>query len=155
MGFTVRSFGKLISLVAVVTTVLVSLVPAAQAEEDWSAQSYWLHMNSSPASDQMINTEAQRRSYVVLNAWEGDLAAKLKKANPKIQTFVYKDLSSTRSYACSNGVDDSDLPTGVGYCAADPSWFLLDPNGHRFEYDGYEGHWQMDVGNPDYQNAWA
>ncbi|MFD4675434.1 putative glycoside hydrolase [Lentzea sp. NPDC058450] len=103
----------------------------------------------------MIYEEAQRRSYVVLNAWEKDLAAKFKAANTKIQTFVYKDLSSTRSYACENGVDDADLPAGVGYCAADPSWFLTDASGDRFEYDGYEGHWQMDVGNAEYQNAWA
>ncbi|MFS8103009.1 putative glycoside hydrolase family 15 protein [Lentzea alba] len=147
-----RLIGKLI----LAGVLAVTLVPAAQAEElDFTAKSYWLHMNSTPTSDEMINTEASRRSYVVLNAWESDLAAKFKAANPKIQTFVYKDLSSTRSYACSNGVDDSDLPTGVGYCAADPSWFLLDPNGRRFEYDGYDGHWQMDVGNTAYQNAWA
>ncbi|WP_157528433.1 putative glycoside hydrolase [Nocardia sp. NRRL S-836] len=135
---------------------MAALVPAAQAGEPVSTtKSFWLHMNSSPVSDEMIAAEARRRPYVVLNAWEGDLAARLKKANPKIQTFVYKDLSSTRSYACEGGVDDTDLPTGVGYCAADPSWFLLDPNGHRFEYDGYRGHWQMDVGNVAYQNAWA
>ncbi|MFI6101580.1 putative glycoside hydrolase [Lentzea sp. NPDC051213] len=115
-------------------------------------------MNSTPASDQMINLEAQRRSYVVLNAWETDLAAKLKTANPKIQLYVYKDLSSTRSYACQNGADDRDLPTGVGYCDASKNhseWFLFDQNGQRFEYEGYDGHWQMDVGNTGYQNAWA
>nr|BFE52131.1 hypothetical protein GCM10017745_55580 [Saccharothrix mutabilis subsp. capreolus] len=106
----------------------------------------------------MIATEAKRRSYVVLNAWEGELARKLKAANPKLQTFVYKDLTSTRSYACRNGEDDAQLPTGVGYCDADknhPDWFLLAPGGQRFEYSGYSGHWQMDVGNPAYQNAWA
>ncbi|WP_167978501.1 putative glycoside hydrolase [Lentzea indica] len=128
----------------------------AQADgPDRTAKSYWLHMNSTPTTDQMIDVEARRRSYVVLNAWESGLAEKFRAANPKIQIFVYKDLSSTRSYACTDGVDDSDLPTGVGYCAADPGWFLLDPNGQRFEYDGYDGHWQMDVGNTDYQNAWA
>jgi len=155
MGFGVRSFG--ISILAGV--LAVTLVPAAQAEESSpTAKSYWLHMNSTPTTDEMITEEARRRSYVVLNAWEGDLAAKFKAANPKIRTFVYKDLSSTRSYACDNGVDNTDLPTGVGYCeAADnhPEWFLLDSNGKRFEYSGYEGHWQMDVGNTDYQNAWA
>ncbi|SDL76574.1 Hypothetical glycosyl hydrolase family 15 [Lentzea albidocapillata subsp. violacea] len=152
MGFCVRS-----SIVSILAGVLaVTMVPAGQAgEEEWRAESFWLHMNSTPVDDQMIATEARRRSYVVLNAWESDLAAKFKAANPKIQTFVYKDLSSTRGYACSNGVDDSDLPTGVGYCAADPEWFLLDPNGRRFEYAGYHGHWQMDVGNAAYQNAWA
>lgn len=152
MGFGVRFCSKLI----MAGVLAVTLVPAAHAEEEgWSAKSYWLHMNSTPTSGEMIATEASRRSYVVLNAWETDLAAKFKAANPKIQTFVYKDLSSTRSYACTDGADDSALPTGVGYCAADPSWFLLDRNGERFSYDGYEGHWQMDVGNTDYQNAWA
>ncbi|RDI27870.1 putative glycosyl hydrolase-like family 15 (GHL15) protein [Lentzea flaviverrucosa] len=152
MGFCVRSTG--ISILAGV--LAVAMVPAGQAgENEWKAESFWLHMNSTPISDQMIATEAQRRSHVVLNAWESDLAAKFKAANPKIQTFVYKDLSSTRSYACSNGVDDSDLPTGVGYCEADPSWFLRDSAGNRLEYGGYEGHWQMDVGNTAYQNAWA
>ncbi|MGZ3143140.1 putative glycoside hydrolase [Lentzea chajnantorensis] len=139
-----------------VSAVALSLVPAAQADEPTrTTESYWLHMNSSPTTPEMIRTEAQRRSYVVLNAWEGDLARQLKAANPEIKTFVYKDLSSTRSHACENGVDDADLPTGVGYCAADPSWFLVDPNGQRFEYDGYGGHWQMDVGNTAYQKAWA
>ncbi|MFD4642291.1 putative glycoside hydrolase [Lentzea sp. NPDC058436] len=131
------------------------VVPVQAPEDDPDVKSYWLHMNSTTVSDEMIETEARRRSYIVLNAWETDLAAKLKKANPEIQTYVYKDLSSTRSYACSGGVDDTDLPTGVGYCAADPSWFLVDSGGRRLEYGGYAGHWQMDVGNAGYQNAWA
>jgi hypothetical protein len=152
MGFGVRSLGVSI----LVGVLAVSLVPAAQANDsDPAVKSYWLHMNSTSTPAEMINTEARRRSYVVLNAWETDLAAKLKAANPKIQTYVYKDLSSTRSYACQNGVDDADLPAGVGYCEADPEWFLTGPDGQRFEYDGYDGHWQMDVGNTDYQNAWA
>src|SRR5688572_24497557 len=115
MGFVVRFWRALI----LVCLLAVTVVPAAQAEEvDSTAKSFWLHMNSTPTTDEMIAAEASRRAYVVLNAWEADLAAKLKAVNPKIQTFVYKDLSSTRSYACSNGVDDADLPTGVGYCEA-------------------------------------
>ncbi|MEV0681994.1 putative glycoside hydrolase family 15 protein [Actinosynnema sp. NPDC050436] len=121
------------------------------------AQSFWLHLNSTPVSDSMAATEAKRHEYIVLNAWEGGLLKKLKAANPHVQVFVYKDLSSTRSYACKNGTDDKYLPAGVGFCAADrnhPDWFLLGPNGKRFEYGGYRGHWQMDVGNVSYQHAW-
>ncbi|MFC6087881.1 putative glycoside hydrolase family 15 protein [Saccharothrix lopnurensis] len=121
-------------------------------------QSFWLHWNGSPVSDATLATEARRRAYIVLNAWEGALVPKLKAANPDVQVFVYKDLTSTRSYACRSGVDDAQLPTGVGYCEAErhhPEWFLLDPNGRRFEYSGYSGHWQMDVGNTAYQRAWA
>ncbi|MET9228039.1 putative glycoside hydrolase [Lentzea sp. NPDC003310] len=147
-----RSIGySILALLLGLPTVPPVQVPEGEAP----VKSYWLHMNSTPTSREMIEIEADRRSYVVLNAWEGDLARKLKKANPEIQTFVYKDLSSTRDYACSGGVDDADLPTGVGYCEADPSWFLRDAAGNRFSYDGYAGHWQMDVGNPAYQEAWA
>ncbi|MBB5953617.1 hypothetical protein FHS29_000187 [Saccharothrix tamanrassetensis] len=122
------------------------------------AESFWLHLNSTPALDVMLAAEAKRHKYIVLNAWEGDLLKKLKASNPKVQVFVYKDLSSTRSYACRNGVDDKYLPAGVGYCVADknhPEWFLRKSDGKRFEYDGYRGHWQMDIGNTAYQDAWA
>ncbi|HEX7306956.1 putative glycoside hydrolase [Lentzea sp.] len=134
----------------------VAFPSAAQAAvPQRSTQSFWLHWNSTPVTDAMIATEASRRSYIVLNAWETALATKFRAANPKIQIFVYKDLSSTRDYACTKGIDDIYLPTGIGYCAADPRWFLVDRNGKRFEYEGYAGHWQMDVGNVAYQNAWA
>jgi hypothetical protein len=122
------------------------------------ARTFWLHLNSTATSDSMLATEARRRSFVILNAWEGALIPKLKAANPAIQVYVYKDLSSTRSYACRNGVDDQHLPAGVGYCDANnnhPEWFLTAPSGSRYQYSGYAGHWQMDVGNVAYQNAWA
>lgn len=134
-------------------------VPAASADaEGGRVQSYWLHLNGTPTADEMVRVEGGRRGYVVLNAWEGGLLRKPKAADPAVQVFVYKDLSSTRSYACRDGVDDAELPTGVGYCEADrhhPEWFLLDPDGERLTYSGYAGHWQMDVGNPAYQQARA
>jgi putative glycosyl hydrolase-like family 15 (GHL15) protein len=151
----------LITIVAVLPALVAAPVTAsagAPPSTPPAVQSFWLHMNSTPVSDAVLQTEARRRSHIVLNAWEGALIPKLKGANPDIQVFVYKDLTSTRSYACRGGVDDADLPTGIGYCEADedhPEWFLLDQRGRRFEYSGYAGHWQMDVGNPYYQQAWA
>jgi len=121
-------------------------------------RSFWLHMNSTPTTDAMLATEARRRAYIVLNAWEGALVPKLKAANPAVQVFVYKDLSSTRDYACRGGVDDAQLPTGIGYCHAqktNPEWFLRSARGERLTYGGYPGHWQMDVGNAAYQKSWA
>ncbi|MBB5959667.1 hypothetical protein FHS29_006288 [Saccharothrix tamanrassetensis] len=143
-----------------IAATTMTTVPAALATTAGppSVRSFWLHLNSSPTSDEMLRTEAQRRSYIVLNAWEESLIPTLKDANPAVQVFVYKDLSSTRSYACRDGVDDRQLPAGVGYCDADrnhPEWFLKDANGKRLEYSGYSGHWQMDVGNAAYQKAWA
>src|SRR5688500_3911615 len=113
----------LLPIVACVATaaLVVPSGPTSAAEQPvagggGTVQSFWLHMNSTPVSDEVLATEARRRAYIVLNAWEGALIPKLKAANPAVQVFVYKDLSSTRSYACRDGVDDAQLPTGVGYC---------------------------------------
>lgn len=146
-------------LLAALLTALAA--PAAQACEFapvGRVQSFWLHLNSTPVSDTMIATEAKRRAHVVLNAWEGDLLKKLKAANPKVKVYVYKDLSSTRSYACKNGKDDQHLPAGLGYCDVrknHPEWFLKGSNGKELLYSGYEGHVQMDIGNPEYRKAWV
>ncbi|MCX2954545.1 putative glycoside hydrolase [Lentzea sp. NEAU-D7] len=133
--------------------------PAATARSQSapSTQSFWLHLNSTPVPDGQLEAEARRHAYIVLNAWESSMIAKIKAASPGVQVFVYKDLSSTRSYACSNGTDDAQLPTGVGYCDTErkhPEWFLTTATGQRLQYSGYSGHWQMDVGNTGYQNAW-
>ncbi|MFD9700177.1 putative glycoside hydrolase [Lentzea sp. NPDC059081] len=141
--------------------VAVTGTPPATAQGPAPAgrsQSFWLHLNSTPVSDATIATEAKRRAHVVLNAWEGDLLHKLKAVNPAVRVYVYKDLSSTRSYACTDGVDDAQLPTGLGYCdvrANNPGWFLRGAGGEELQYSGYDGHWQMDVGDPGYRKAWV
>ncbi|MET9232213.1 putative glycoside hydrolase [Lentzea sp. NPDC003310] len=146
-------------LLAVLLVALVA--PVAHAREVapvGRVQSFWLHLNSTPVSDATIATEAKRRAHVVLNAWEGDLLKKLKAANPQVKVYVYKDMSSTRSYACKDGRDDAHLPTGLGYCdvrAKNPGWFLKGPDGKELVYGGYDGHWQMDVGNAEYRKAWV
>jgi hypothetical protein len=101
--------------------------------------------------------DAGRYSYVILNAWESDRIPALKAANPAVKVLVYKDMSSTRSYAVHAGRDDILLPTGVGYAATDrahPDWFLRDTKGNRVEWAGYDGHWWMDVGSASYQTSW-
>jgi hypothetical protein len=147
-------------IAAVVLTTATTAMPSQASVETGTgqAQSFWLHLDSSPISDDEIAVHAKSLEYVVLNAWEGDLVAKFKKVNPNIRAFVYKDLSSTRSYACRNGVDDEHIPAGVGFCEAErkhPDWFLADSRGKRFEYSGYPGHWQMDIGNTAYQRRWG
>lgn len=148
-------------LLPAVVLLTLPLAPPAQARTIvpvGRSQSFWLHLNSTPVSDAMIATEARRRAHVVLNAWEGGLLRKLKAANPAVKVYVYKDLSSTRSYACKSGVDDADLPTGVGYCEArtkHPEWFLRGKDGKELSYSGYGGHSQMDVGNSAYRKTWV
>jgi hypothetical protein len=118
-------------------------------------QSYWIHWNSTSTTDTMLQQEAARRKYVLLNAWEGSIARRLKELNPSIQCYVYKDASSTRSY--DSNTNYAMLPAGVSYHYANnnqPSWFLTDSNGNRLQYSGYSGHWQMDIGNTGYQQEW-
>ncbi|MFD4673302.1 putative glycoside hydrolase [Lentzea sp. NPDC058450] len=150
--------GKILSVAMLFAGLVAGPVEATTPRTTAPAartQSFWLHLNSTPVSDATIATEAKRRAHVVLNAWEGDILKKLKAANPSVKVYVYKDLSSTRSYACKNGKDDAHLPTGLGYCAADPAWFLKGPDGKKLEYAGYRDHWQMDVGDPAYRKAWT
>jgi hypothetical protein len=106
-----------------------------------------------------IDRATPRRPVVMLNAWEHSAIATIKAANPRAKVIVYKDMSSTRDYrgAVDGGRDAALLPTGVGYVEAatyHPDWFLTGPGGRRFTYAGYPGHWQMDVGNATYQQAW-
>jgi hypothetical protein len=95
--------------------------------------------------------------YVVLNAWNYRQIPKIRVADPGVEIYVYKDMSSTRSYACHSGKDDRLLPTGIGYCWTErhhPGWFLGDETGSRIEWRGYPGHWWMDVGIGAYQRRW-
>jgi hypothetical protein len=95
---------------------------------------------------------------VVLNRWDEGMIPSIRAAQPGVRILLYQDISSTRSYACGNGIDDAVVPTGIGYCWASdhhPGWFLRDTDGQRVEWRGYEGHWWMDVGRPTYQRRWA
>jgi hypothetical protein len=117
---------------------------------------FWVYTNTGPIPDDVLRREALRRRYVVLNAWDHEKARKLKAYNPALKVFVYKCASSTRSY--DSNPNWVYLPTGVSYQWANTNrtdWFLKNASsGRRIEWS-YPGHWHMDVGNADYQNAWA
>jgi putative glycosyl hydrolase-like family 15 (GHL15) protein len=91
-----------------------------------------------------------RYRYVELNAWDHTLLPALREQNPKVRLLVYKDMASVRSYA----VGDELVPSGVRYEDAKPEWFLM-RGGQRLEWSGFPEHWWVDVGNSDYQAAWA
>jgi Hypothetical glycosyl hydrolase family 15 len=98
-----------------------------------------------------------RYGYVILNSWDAPLIPALKASNPNLKVLLYKNLSFSMDYACSNGVDSAKLPSGVGYCDANanhPGWFLQDTAGGRINSAQYPSAWLMDVGNADYQSRW-
>ena len=113
---------------------------------------------------------AHRNAVVVLNSWDYDLIPVLKRDNPAIQVWVYKDLSGVRSDDCSTasgdcgscppGVMDSTyLSSGIGYCwmkRNHPGWFLRAAcTGQPIQFRGYPGVWEVDYGNHAYQRQWT
>lgn len=120
----------------------------------------WLAIGDSPTAAE-IETVGKRYDVVIMNAWETDKMLLLRSVNPDAKILVYKDLSSTRSYAGAfdNGRDSVFLPTGVGYGQAqqsNPDWFAVDAQGKRIEWSrAYPGHWQMAVWDKGYQEAWT
>jgi hypothetical protein len=113
---------------------------------------------------------ARDNAIVVLNSWDFRLIPVLKRANPKIQVWVYKNLSGVRSDDCTNpggncgacvqGVTDGIyLSSGMGYCWVKrhhPDW-LLDAagTGRPFEFRGYTQTWETDYGDASYQRQWV
>jgi len=112
---------------------------------------------------------ARRTDIVVLNSWDFRLIGVLKRANPDVQVWVYKDLSGVRSDdctttsgacgSCPHGMADSTfLSSGMGYCWVlrnHPRW-LLDAaaSGRPLEFSGYPDIWETNYGSGSYQRQW-
>ena len=112
---------------------------------------------------------AHDNAIVVLNSWDFRLIPVLKRANPRLKVWVYKDLSGVRSDdctgpsgscgACAQGVSDEIyLSSGMGYCWVKrhhPDW-LLDAagTGRPLEFRSYPQTWETDYGNGSYQRQW-
>lgn len=115
----------------------------------------------SPPDPAYIPNAVRRNSVIVLNAWEQATLRRIKSLDPSVTVLVYKDLSSTRSYAGAydDGRDARYLPAGVGYAYAKknhPEWFATDVRRARIEWDvAYPDHWQMAVWDVAYQQYWA
>jgi hypothetical protein len=98
---------------------------------------------------------------IALNAWDYPWIPAIRAANPSVKVFEYKDLTSSRPGACSqssNGANNSELPTGVDYCwamANHPAWFLHTASGALLQENGYPNQYEMDYGNPAYEQQWA
>lgn len=112
---------------------------------------------------------ARRSSIVVLNSWNFRLIPILKRANPNVRVWVYKDLSGIRSDDCStsngmcghcqSGITDSRLlSSGMGYCWVmhyHPRWLLDNAvTGRPFHFRHYPTIWETDYGNEAYQRRW-
>jgi hypothetical protein len=112
---------------------------------------------------------ARSNAIVVLNSWDYDLIPVLKRANPQVEVWVYKDLSGVRADdcttasgecgACAAGVTDRQfLSSGLGYCWVrrhHPAWLLTSlASGQPLRFRGYPHTFETDYGDPAYQRQW-
>jgi len=112
---------------------------------------------------------ARDNAIIVLNSWDYRLIPVLKRDNPRVQVWVYKDLSGVRSDDCTTASGDcgscpeavSDSPylsSGLGYCwilRNQPGWLLAAAaTGRPLQFRGYPHAFEADYGNAAYQQQW-
>lgn len=83
-------------------------------------------------------------------------AAAIKQHNPGAKVYMYKDPTSTRTTAgCVANALGRDW--GVDYCdaAANHAHWFMTKSGQRFEYNGYGGHWHLNVAAAGYKERYT
>jgi hypothetical protein len=101
--------------------------------------------------------EGLRESSWIAQGMRHGLIRKFRAANPYIKSFLYKEGIFSDSHSSGSGSDPSN-PSGVSYQSAmahHSDWFLRDASGNLITRDGHPSYHLMDIGNRDYQNAWA
>ena len=139
---------------AVVVLLACAAPLAGPALSSAETVGHYFSATTTPAAFANAGLSAQRNSYIDLQAWEGAKAAELKAANPHLKVLVYQNLGAMSQGVGPNGLSSS----GVNYAEANsahPSWFLTGAGGERLAFEDFRWLWAADVGNPEYQRAWA
>jgi hypothetical protein len=112
----------------------------------------WIRYGDPITADQLDFAADHYRS-AILQPWELEAAAELKRRRPEMTVLCYKCLSSTRKY------EPGPLySSGITYREAEDAggqWFATRLDGSRIEWNGYGGHWQMNVRDPEYRSRWV
>lgn len=144
---------KLLHIATLATFAALALAVPASAQAQSGVAGHLRVAHDSNPDWSNVTLTAQRHSYVILQPWQTDRLAQIKAANPSTMVLMHKNLS---------GATDSQnagyYSSGVSYQAANaahPNWFLKDASGNRINFMGYGWLYAMDVGDPDYQQAWA
>ncbi len=105
-----------------------------------------------PITSEQIAFAVEHYRTAILQPWEVEAAAELKRRRPDMTVLCYKCLSSTRDYepgpAYSSGISHQEAEDGGG------QWFATRLDGTRIEWNGYTGHWQMNVRDAQYRAQW-
>ena len=145
---------RLLVLAAIAVLLTLAGVGRGQVAHAGTGTTGALRICSSCAS---TAGDLTRYRYAILNSWDAPMIPLLKAKDPSLKVLVYKNLSFTTTYSCSNGVDLLNIPNGVGYCDANanhPDWFLKDASGNRVASAFFPHAYLMDVGNLAYQDKW-
>ncbi|ACL40874.1 conserved hypothetical protein [Pseudarthrobacter chlorophenolicus A6] len=112
----------------------------------------WIRYGDPITPDQLAFAAEHYRA-AILQPWETDAAAELKRLRPDMTVLCYKCLSSTRDYepgpVYSSGVSHQEAEDQGG------DWFATRLDGSRIQWNGYGGHWQMNVRDAGYRERWV
>lgn len=106
-----------------------------------------------PITPEQTAFAARHYRAAILQPWELDAATELKDRRPDMTVLCYKCLSSTRDYEpgpiFSSGISHQEAEDAGG------QWFAERMDGARIEWNGYPGHWQMNVRDAGYRERWV
>jgi hypothetical protein len=116
----------------------------------------WIRYGDPLAQDQLAFA-AEHYRVAILQPWETEAAAELKRRRPDMTVLCYKCLSSARRYepgpVFSSGVSHREAEeSGTGNA---DGWFATRLDGSRIEWERYAGHWQLRVWDEEYRRRWV
>jgi hypothetical protein len=107
-----------------------------------------------PVTPEQVRFAIEHYQSAILQPWELDVLASLKRARPDMVVLMYKCLSSTRSYE-----PGPIYSSGLGHREATDlgeHLFAHRADGRtRIEWRRYPGHWQMAVWCDEYRSRWV
>ncbi len=106
-----------------------------------------------PITAEQTAFAAKHYRAAILQPWELEAAAELKRLRPDMTVLCYKCLSSTRDYE-----PGPVYTSGVTYQEAQDeggAWFATRLDNTRIQWARYAGHWQMNVRDASYRARWV
>lgn len=96
------------------------------------------------------NTRARRMDYIVMNPWETNRIAALRKANPRMKILMYKNLSAVRRDRHESGSSS----TGLTFDEMKEGWFLHGPDSTKIQWADYTDLYAANIAKRAYQETW-
>jgi Hypothetical glycosyl hydrolase family 15 len=109
-------------------------------------------IDSSPSIPAPSQTTA-RSGVVILQPWQTGLLRQLKASDPGIKVLAYKNLGFISESSASGGISASGVTWSQAQ--AHEPWYLHDKAGNRFTSWTWKWLWAADIGDSDYQRAFA